>query len=142
MRLASASSDETIILWNLEEGQPAKTLDEHSSEVKSVAWSADGWLASGSEDRTVFIWHTESALPAHILQGHGAAYETVVWSADGKWLAMGLADGAAQVWPMDPSLWIQQACERAGRNLAQREWTRYFPGEEYHQTCGEWVAGD
>jgi WD40 repeat protein len=142
MRLASASSDETIILWNLEEGQPAKTLDEHSSEVKSVAWSADGWLASGSEDRTVFIWHTESELPAHILQGHGAAYETVVWSADGKWLAMGLADGAAQVWPMDPSLWIQQACERAGRNLAQREWTRYFPGEEYHQTCGEWVAGD
>ena len=141
-RVASASSDETIFVWDPEDGLPTQILEGHSSRVKSAVWSVDGRLASGSEDRTVIIWDLESGLPAHTLAGHGAVPETVAWSADGQWLAIGSEDGTAQLWPMEPRVWIREACERAGRNLTQDEWAIYFPDEEYRKTCDQWPAGE
>ncbi|MEO7841050.1 MAG: hypothetical protein ABIU06_17050, partial [Anaerolineales bacterium] len=47
--------DNTVILWDLSTGEPARTLKGHTDTVDSVAWSADGQLASGSRDNTVKI---------------------------------------------------------------------------------------
>src|SRR5262249_15945917 len=56
-RLASASQDHTVKVWDTGTGQEVLTLKSHTDDVSSVAFSHDGArLASGSEDHTVKIW--------------------------------------------------------------------------------------
>ncbi len=45
-------------------------------------------------------------------------------------------------WDLDPAVWRVRACEAAGRNLTQEEWTKFLPeGEPYHVTCPQYPAG-
>src|SRR5438067_2111633 len=60
-RLASASNDKTIRLWETASGKHLQTLERHTGEVYSVAWSPDGQrLASASDDNTIRLWETAS----------------------------------------------------------------------------------
>ena len=60
-RLASASSDKTVRLWDAESGQPlGAPLKGHEGIVMSVAFSPDGKrLASASRDKTVRLWDVD-----------------------------------------------------------------------------------
>jgi Novel STAND NTPase 1/WD domain, G-beta repeat/Trypsin-like peptidase domain/TIR domain len=56
-RLASASYDQTVRVWDASSGQPLLTYTGHTDAVNSVAWSPDGkHLASASYDQTVRVW--------------------------------------------------------------------------------------
>lgn len=56
-RLASASWDKTVKVWDAVTGQQSLTLKGHIFGVKSVAFSPDGKrLASASIDKTVKVW--------------------------------------------------------------------------------------
>ncbi|NJN98304.1 MAG: hypothetical protein HC875_31555 [Anaerolineales bacterium] len=57
-QLASASSDQTVIIWDVVTGKLKTRLRGHTRTVASVAWSLDGQrLASAAEDHTVIIWN-------------------------------------------------------------------------------------
>jgi hypothetical protein len=45
------------------------------------------------------------------------------------------------LWDVDPQSWVNRACQIAGRNFTQAEWTQYFPDEPYRITCPQWPAG-
>jgi hypothetical protein len=60
-RAVSASSDDTLKLWDLESGRELRTLEGHSDSVSAVAVSPDGRRAvSASWDHTLKLWDLET----------------------------------------------------------------------------------
>jgi hypothetical protein len=61
-RLASASQDQTVKVWDAHKGQEVLTLQGHTLPVLSVCFSPDGTrLASASQDQTVKVWDASAA---------------------------------------------------------------------------------
>ena len=72
-RLASASDDQTVKVWDATSGQELLTLKGHTSHVTSVAFSADGkrLASAGSNgDQTVKVWDATSGQEMLTLKGH------------------------------------------------------------------------
>jgi ribosome assembly protein 4 len=57
-RLASASGDGTVRVWNATHRNCEMALTAHSNAVTSVKWGGDGLLYTASRDTTVFVWDT------------------------------------------------------------------------------------
>jgi serine/threonine protein kinase len=98
-RLASASGDGTVKVWDATSGQEARTLPGHTEAVVSVAFSPDGQrLASASGDGTVKVRDAASGQEALTLKGHTGAVVSVAFSPDGQRLASASWDKTVKVW--------------------------------------------
>ncbi|KAH8918376.1 WD40 repeat-like protein [Atractiella rhizophila] len=98
-KVVSAGLDNTIKIWNVEEGRCEKTLFGHIEGV----WSVDVdrlRLVSGSQDRTVKIWDMDMRKPVHTLVGHTAAV-TCSHLADDK-IVTGSDDQKIRIWSFSP----------------------------------------
>jgi hypothetical protein len=98
-RLASASRDLTVRVWDTLTGKQAHSLEGHSEWVRSVCWSPDGKrLASAAADQTVRIWDATKGEELHTLKGHKEWVRSVCFSPDGKHLASGGDDNLVLLW--------------------------------------------
>src|SRR5207302_1422226 len=68
-RLASASYDRTIKVWDLARGNEPRTLAGHSGAVLSVAFSPDGSRVASASYQTVKVWDAASGQELRTL-GH------------------------------------------------------------------------
>jgi WD40 repeat protein len=95
-RLASASMDGTVRIWDLGPGGEALALEAGGLRV---AFSPDGArLATDGIDGTARVWDVETGGPLAALAGHGSGLWGVAWSGDGSRLATAGSDGTARVW--------------------------------------------
>jgi hypothetical protein len=102
-RLASASDDRTVKVWDAGTGQETLTLKGHTDGVASVAFSPDGRrLVSASDDRTVKVWDAESGQETLTLKAHTERVESVAYSPDGRRLASASWDETVKVWDARP----------------------------------------
>jgi WD40 repeat protein len=98
-RLASASSDQTVKLWDATSGQETRTLDGHTNGVTNVAFSPDGQrLAAGGPDGSVKLWDTGTGQGTRTLRGHTTVVQSVAFGPDGRRLAAASLDGSVKVW--------------------------------------------
>ncbi|ODM92536.1 Protein HIRA [Orchesella cincta] len=92
--LASASVDNTVIVWDAQKfPQIVTTLKEHNSLVKGVTWDPVGkYLASQSDDKTLKIWRVSDWELEHSVQdpfvecGGTTHVLRLDWSPDGSYL--------------------------------------------------------
>ncbi len=108
-RIASASADKTIKLWDAGTGTKIRSLSDHTEGVLCVAYSPDGKrLVSASADQTLKIWDAGTGQPVHTLKGHTGAVASVAYSPDGKRLVSGggeiLKPGQLKVWDAERGL--------------------------------------
>lgn len=97
--LASAGADQTIRIWQVENGQEVRQLTGHTGSVRSTAFSPDSqWIASGSEDRSVRIWDVKSGEQIRQLNGHTSDVTSVRFSPDGKQIVSASEDGTVRIW--------------------------------------------
>ena len=102
--LASASSDFTINLWNINDLQMAPiALNGHESIVNSLSYSSDGsLLASASADQTIRLWQiTDLQKDSIVLQGHTDEVTSTTFSPDGRLLASSSKDETIRLWSLD-----------------------------------------
>jgi WD40 repeat protein/serine/threonine protein kinase len=112
-RLASASSDGTVKVWDATRGQEFLTLkvgdvfsgEGYACSVKSVAFSPDGQqLASAGFDRKVKVWDVDPRREGSVhpltftLKGHTRPVAFVGFSQDGRRLVSAGIDGTTKVW--------------------------------------------
>ncbi|KAJ5646724.1 Vegetative incompatibility protein HET-E-1 [Penicillium lividum] len=87
-RLASASGDKTVRIWDPATGQAESNLEGHSDSVRSIAWSPNGGrLASASFKMAVRIWDPITGQLKSTFEGQSEPISTIAWSPDGSQLA-------------------------------------------------------
>ena len=97
-RVASASSDKTVQVWNASNGGNPYIYTGHSDSIYSVAWSPDSKrIASASYDTTVQVWDAMGGHP-YTYSGHASWVWTVRWSPNGRLIASAGGDKTVQVW--------------------------------------------
>jgi WD40 repeat protein len=125
-RLASASHDHTVKIWDARTGKCLQTLEGHGSLVTSVVFSHDSQrLASASHDHTVKIWDSKTGKCLQTLEGHGNWVTSVVFSHDSQQLASAAVDGTREqqlsgyscssdvswiTWNRENVLWLPTEC--------------------------------
>jgi WD40 repeat protein len=100
-KLASASYDGEVIVWDPITGVKQCMLEGHSDWVSAVHFSPDGRkLASASHDGKVIVWDPDTGVKQRTLEGHSHWVNAVHFSADGSKLASASNDGKVSLWDL------------------------------------------
>jgi len=99
-RLASASWDDTVRVWDTRTGAELLILrGEYGTGFVGVAFSPDGLrLASASWDHNVQLWDLVTGQMIRLFRGHTDQATSVAFSPDGQCIASTSADKTVKMW--------------------------------------------
>jgi WD40 repeat protein len=101
-RLATASADKTVILWDTATGQKVRTFTQFRGGLRRIALSPDGRRLSTSDRfQMVQVWDTTTRSQLFPLLGHTGQVWGVTFSPDGKFLATAGVDETVKLWNAD-----------------------------------------
>lgn len=118
--IASASSDRTIRIWQLNTSMCTQKLVGHTEGVNSVAFSHNSrLLATAAGDATVRVWCTKTGDCLQTYTGHRRGVLSAAFSRDSQRVASVALDGTIQVWGADTGACLQTTADHTtGLQLA------------------------
>lgn len=69
-RIASASKDGTIRVWDVITGTCLFSLTGHTQPIRALKWGGAGLIYSGSQDRSVRAWSVKDKKLFRVMEGH------------------------------------------------------------------------
>jgi mono/diheme cytochrome c family protein len=99
-KLAAAGRDQnSLTIFNPDNGSVLVSLDSHRQEVTALAFSPQAaWLASGSADLTIRTWDLETGTLKQKLLGHADRVRCLAYSPDAWYLVSGGDDRSLRLW--------------------------------------------
>jgi WD40 repeat protein len=96
-RIASASADKTVQVWDASTGNSLLTYRGHADGVTTVAWSPEGQRIASASWASVQVWDASTGNNLLTYHGHANSVRAVAWSPDGRRIASG-GWATVQVW--------------------------------------------
>eukprot|EP00667_Euglena_gracilis_P008580 EG_transcript_8694 len=113
-QLLSGGADGSVVLWDVDSGQPELTFVRHREAVIAVAHSQSAALfASCSEDGLLLVWDAATGEVLHHIERAESSH-SLTFSPDGTAL-LAVEDQATQVWDMETGRVALSLVEPAGR---------------------------
>ncbi len=100
----TASDDNTLILWDLEQGIVLKRFAGHTDDVNIGLFSPDPsnpFVVSASDDGTIILWDLNSAQSIRRFQGHTQPITAFNLSPDGRRMVSATTDNMLIVWRIE-----------------------------------------
>lgn len=92
--ILTASDDKTVVIWEVESGQPLRTYSGHTSYVFCLAVSGSGnLLVTGSYDESVKVWDLKNAKCTRTISAHSDPVSAVDFNRDGSLIVSSSYDG-------------------------------------------------
>jgi Tol biopolymer transport system component len=120
-RVATASDDKTVKLWDAETGRELRTLAGHGDTVLAVSYTPDGRrVASGSGDTTIKLWDAETGQEIKTITGQAGNIPSLAFSPDGKRLVFCASDKTVRMWDAETGrkIWSLNTGERSAWQVA------------------------
>ena len=96
-RLATASRDRTVKIWDLANGHEMLTYTGHGDQVRFVAFNPNGKsIASAGADKDILVWDPVTGKTLLTIKGPGLYVTGLAYTRDGKHLIAAYAAPAGQ----------------------------------------------
>jgi WD40 repeat protein len=103
-RVAVATAEDGIVLYDLATKKPTHTLKGHSASILALGFSADGArLCSSSADKTIRLWNVAEGSLISSTETPSEV-RAVCWLDAGRQIAAGNADGTIRLWACQPKV--------------------------------------
>src|SRR6266700_1369677 len=140
--IASGGWDNTVQVWDVNNGTNYRTYTRHSDFVSALAWSPDSrYIASGSWDHTVQVWNVDTGVLS-FTYSYDEIVNTLAWSPDSRYIASGDRDHIVQVWNAKTGrlLFTYKGHTNEPRALAWSPNGRYTASGSWDHTVQVWQA--
>ncbi|WP_231949839.1 NB-ARC domain-containing protein [Alloactinosynnema sp. L-07] len=120
-RIASASDDNTVRIWDTASEEVLAVARNQSSSVSILVAGPDGsWFASANDAHVVQIWDAITAEVRRSFTGHELPVRALVTAPDGSWLASAGDDRQIRIWDTSTTTarWVLHGHRDAIRCLA------------------------
>ncbi|KAK6002900.1 hypothetical protein QM012_001650 [Aureobasidium pullulans] len=81
-RIASASKDATVRIWDVTSKRADLALTGHKGNVSCVRWGGAGLIYTASHDKTIKVWSAETGSLVHTLNSHAHWVNHLALSTD------------------------------------------------------------
>lgn len=95
--------DQTIRLWDIDQGMPVDKLDKQGADIRSIAFTSDGSrIIFAAENGRAGIWDQATGTKPESLRWDGAITGGMALDAAGRIIAIAQRDGTVNLWKVPP----------------------------------------
>ncbi len=122
-----------VVVASTETGEIAETLRNHDGAVTAVEFRSTGELVTAGADGAIITWDLGDWSAS--FRDETFVRRNALVELDERTVALERADGMTEAIVAEPAVWLERACQIAGRVLTEQEWAELLGGRPYDPAC-------